>query len=132
MDYARSLLLHQLLKDYQDVAVSLKVLRSGCQSETCQLEEQPCQKLDPHRSHATGWFNRVFTLYRFGLLTVDDLQIVAPPRAAQLWRDHVAPLDKVVREAAHGPDAEDYVHPVEVFWRDYADGKLRTFGEPVN
>lgn len=123
MDYARSLLLHQLLKDYQDVAQALKMLRAG------NLE---AVNAEHYRNLATGWFNRVFTLYRFGLLTVDDLQIVAPPRAAQLWRDHVARMDKAVREAAHGPDAEDYAHPVEVFWRDYADGKLRTFGEPVN
>lgn len=117
-DYLRSMVINELLKDYHALTPALKALRQG---------GLPTDEQEWQRSLATGWFNRVFALYASGLLSVADLQLVASPRAAQLWRDHVAPLDKAVREAAHGPDHEGYVNPVEQFWREYADGQLRVF-----
>lgn len=130
MNYERALLLHQLLKDYQDVAESLKFLREY----TANGQIQPASIHTPaegHRSRATGWFNRVYLLYRAGLLSPDDVLLVASPRAAQLWRDHVAPLDRAVRASAQEPMPEGAVHSVEGFWNTYADGRLlvRTEGE---
>lgn len=114
-DYHRSMIINALLTDYVAVAASLKALRG-----------QPflARTVERHRSLATGWFNRVALLYRHGLLSADDLQLVASPRAAQLWVRHVAPLDKAVREKSQGQDPEGRRHPIEHFWREYAEGRL--------
>lgn len=114
-DYLRSMTINGLLKDYAAVAQSLKRLRD-LPSPT-----------ETDRVQATEWFNRVFVLYASALLSVDDLPLVTSRRAAQLWVELVAPLDRVVREVANGPDDEGYVNPVEEFWRDYAAGQLRVF-----
>lgn len=127
-DYLRSMTINGLLKDYAAVAPHLKFLRAEMAFKaTHRYFSAEDEQIETARSQASEWFNRVFNLYANGLLSVADLQLVASPRAAQLFVDHVAPLDRVVREAAHGPDAEGAVHPVEAFWRDYALGQLRVF-----
>lgn len=122
-DYRRSMVIDGLLKDYHAITPDLRALRTPCDCG----QKAPCAATEGRRHRVTGWFNRVFTLYRAGLLGLDDLQLVASPRAAQLYVAHVAPLDRAVREAAHGPDPMGSVHPIEAFWRDYAEGQLQVF-----
>lgn len=131
-DYLRSMIINALLQDYHALTPDLKFLRRVRQkSETTHyspavmLDEMPGVESSRHR--ATGWFNRVAQLYRAGLLTAADLSLIASPRAAQLWRDHVLPLDRAVREAAQGTPPEGAVHPVEHFWCEYAEGRLVSY-----
>lgn len=123
-DYARAALIYQLRKDYHAITPDLKWLRKEPHSgERWEMDGQR----EESRSRASGWFGAVLTLYRSGLLTTADMQIVASPAAARLFVDHVAPLDAAVRVAAHGAEDANYVHPSVAFWTALADGQLLVF-----
>lgn len=124
-DYHRSMIINALLQDYHALTPDLKFLRAGC---ACQRAPCLCLPTEQARHRATGWFNRVYLLYRAGLLAPEDLQLIAQPAGVRLWLAHVLPLDVAVREAAHGKAAEGAPVPdIEAFWREYADGQLRVY-----
>lgn len=114
-------LVYQLLKDYHETAQSLKALR--------RLRADPLSDpllVETHRAKATGWFNAVAVLYLRGLIDQTLFRAVAEPRAAQLWCELVADLDREVRRSAGGDKAAETIPMVERLWRDYAEGKLPT------
>lgn len=123
MNSPDALLVYQLLKDYhREVAPALKtlgrLLAAGPLSDPSLVETE--------RVAATGWFNQVATLYLRGLIDERTFRTVASPRAAALWVELVAPLDREVRRAAGGEDAANVVTMVERLWRDFAEGHLPT------
>jgi hypothetical protein len=115
-DYQKAPFVYHLLTDYHQAAQSIKALRSA------QLDDA---SREAHRVIATGIFNRMYVLWQMKVIGADVFGVVISRRAAQLWLEHVAPLDKAVRERARGSaDDEGAVHPMELFYRAYADGRL--------
>ena len=133
-----ALLAFTLMDHYHRVVVpSLKALRANQQGETqvasmrargehmheqaafVELTEvlRPAEQ-EQHRLRATGFFNHLYRLFQAQLIDPDLFVLVLEPAAARLWLDHVAPLDRAIRRAAGGGDEE---HPVETFYRRYAD-----------
>lgn len=114
-----ALLLYTLKTDYHALTPSLKALRASVAGDLALLPEQ----IEIHRHTVTGWFNAVYALWMSKAITKELLFLVASPRAAQLWVEFVAPLDKAVREAAHGA-GDGRMNPVEKFWTRYAKKEL--------
>tara|TARA_R110000868_G_scaffold78701_23_gene224273 strand:- start:991 stop:1245 length:255 start_codon:yes stop_codon:yes gene_type:complete len=56
------------------------------------------------------------------LIDDDTLHLVAGQRAAALWLQYVAPLDREVRRDVGGDRAADRTTPVDGFWSAYVDG----------
>lgn len=106
------LLLYTLLKDYHETAKHVKRLRDD---QTLTPEER-----EYHRAAATGWFNAVFVLWQMKAITKETLYAVASPRAAMLWLEFVAPLDKAIRLSKGGTEK----NPVEKWWTKYAKKEL--------
>jgi len=116
-DSSPALLLYLILRDYHDVAQSLKYLRTAQHALW-----RPSWIVERHRVRATGWFNRIALLS--GRLTDRELQLVASPDAARLWLAYVLPLDRAVRRRAHGDASMGRRSFVEVFWSEYATGRV--------
>lgn len=115
MNSSDAMLVYQLLKDYHETAMHLKALRGGLDSSF---------EVETHRRAATGWFNHVGTLYLRGLIDERTFRIVASERAAKMWVEFVAGLDREIRIKA-GSGAED-MPILERFWREYSEGRLMT------
>ena len=123
-NYARALLLWQLLDRYHQIVPSLKALRAHAEQTT---PLQPDQ-VEHHRWMATGIFNQMATLWLSGHLDSELLMQVITPSAAHLWLTYVAPLDKAVR-VTHRDADPDAKHPIEAFYEALAEGRLITFAK---
>ncbi len=117
-------LLYTLLKDYHETARHIKALRADQETPGLLTDELR----EAHRHAATGWFNAVFVLWMTGSLAMETLKAVASPRAAQLWLEYVAPLDKAIR-LSRGGKAEN---PVETFWTEYVKKQLVAPGSSMD
>jgi hypothetical protein len=106
-----------LMDRYHAILPQLKALRSN---------EGTPEDIEAARFEVSYHFGSLFTLYRGGFIDAELLQSAISPGAAKLFIDHVAPLDKAVRERT-ATDPDGYTHPVEEFWREYAHGRLRVF-----
>jgi hypothetical protein len=68
----------------------------------------------------------MYRLLVAGLLDAELFTLVIPPRGAELWLEHVAPLDRAIRQRVQG-EPPNAPHPIESFYRNYAAGQLPAF-----